>query len=130
MPTRPRHRATINDKNRTTQCKTVMLDLFLANAQPGQIGVWATLYDALIDNKKVGLTPAEVDQLINGLQHILDTASGQGGAKLDPWSAEAAARRLAAHHERQGKKEDAQNAIRAYGTAFEQLAAQQVRCSP
>ena len=115
---------TINDKNRIAHCKTVMLDLFLANAQPGHIGVWATLYDALTDNKKVGLTAAQVDQLVNGLQHILDTASTHGGATFDPWSAEAAARRLAAHYERQGKKENAQIAIRAYGTAFEQLAAQ------
>src|SRR5207247_10883708 len=71
---------TINDKNRIAHCKSVMLDLFLVNAQPGHIGIWATLYDALTDNKKVGLTDAEVDKLINGLQHILDTASGKGEA--------------------------------------------------
>jgi hypothetical protein len=115
----------INDKNRIQQAKDVMLALFKENAQPGHIGVWATLYDALSDNKKVGLTPEEKDTLIQGLQHILDTAIIQGeNQKFDPWSAEQAARRLAAHHEQQGKKEEAQKAIRAYGSAFEQLAAQ------
>lgn len=115
----------INDKTRIQQAKDVMLALFQENAQPGHIGVWATLYDALTDNKKIGLTPGEKDHLIQGLQHILGTAIVQGDKQqFNPWSAEQAARRLAAHHEQQGKKEEAQNAIRAYGSAFEQLAAQ------
>ena len=115
----------INDKPRIQQAKDVMIALFNENAQPGHTGVWGTLYDALTDNQKVGLTAEERDVLIQGLQDILDAAIVQGDAQnLDPWSAEHAARRLAAHHDQQGRKEEAQKVIRAYGSAFEQLAAQ------
>jgi cation transport regulator ChaC len=114
----------INDKTRIQQSKQVMLDLFKENAQPVHIGIWATIYDSLIENKKIGLTPEETADLIQGLERILAASTIKGGEQFDPWSAEAAARRLAAYHEQQGKKDEAKSVIRTYGTAFEQLAAE------
>lgn len=114
----------ISDQKRTGECKQTLLDLFDQSMQPGHTGVWTMVYDTLADNKKVGLSAGEVDHLIHGLEAILAQCTTQGNQQFDPWSAEAAARRLAAYYERQGKKNEAERAIRTYGTAFEQLAIQ------
>lgn len=115
--------SSINDEERIQRCKDIMLALFDTNLRPGRIGVWVKLYDNLTENKKTELVAEETTQLIQGLERMLTTCTTPGEG-FDPDGAEAAARRLAPHYERQGNKEEAQRAIRSYGSAFEQLAAQ------
>jgi hypothetical protein len=112
----------INDKARTERCKKAMLSLF-QTGQPGQNGIWTRIADTLTANKKVGLTADEAALLVAGLEAQL-TACTKPGDAFDPWGAEAAARQLAAFYQRDGKNEEVRRVIRAYGTAFEQLAAQ------
>jgi hypothetical protein len=112
----------LGDKERTMKCKQAMRKLFSENLDPLHIGASTILSDSLTASKKVGLEPNELASLIDGLESILrqSTTTGPG---LDPFGAEAAARRLASHYERQGDKSEAQRAIRSYGEAFEQLSA-------
>jgi Domain of unknown function (DUF4209) len=114
----------INDKTRVQLCKTVMLDLFDHSLQPGNGGVWTTLFDTLTEGKRAEVTPEETAHLIRGLERMLSSGATRGDKGFDPWGAEAAARRLASYYERQGKKEDAQRVIRTYGKAFEELSAE------
>jgi hypothetical protein len=114
----------INDKERTQRSKQAMIALFDQGMQPGHTGVWAMIFDTLTENKKIGLTIEETDHLVQGLERMLSACATLHNKQLDPWGAEAAARRLASYYERQAKKEQAQRVIRSYGNAFEQLAAQ------
>jgi cation transport regulator ChaC len=114
----------INDRSRVEKCKATMMNLFDDGQQPGQHGVWIMIVDALLEHRKALLTSEDIEHLIAGLEHVLKSCSTLGDPGFDPWGAEAAARRLAAHYEREGKKENAQRVIRSYGHAFEQLAAE------
>jgi lysyl-tRNA synthetase class 1 len=114
----------IKDHTRVQRCKQGMLALFDEGMQPGHIGVWTMVFDSLTENKKAGLTTEELDHLIQGLERMLTTCATADKDHLDPWGAEAAARRLASYYERQGRKDEAQRAIRTYGTTFEHLASQ------
>ena len=112
----------IGDKDRTMKSKRVMLKLFSENLEPLHIGARTILFDSLTESKKVDLEPNELASLIEGLEGMLrhSTTPGPG---LDPFGAEAVARRLASYYERQGDKAEAQRAIRRYGGAFERLSA-------
>lgn len=113
----------INDALRIQECKDAIIRAF-DGAPPGHHGVWITLYDTLVESKKVCLSTTETEHLLQVVEARLTACATMGTDHFDPWGAEAAARRLAAHYERQGKKADVQRVIRTYGSAFEQLAAQ------
>jgi hypothetical protein len=68
------------------------------------------------------LTDQETATLVNGLEAMLAACTDKGSETLDPFAAEAAARRLAAYYERAQSKDDVHRVIRMYGTAFEQVA--------
>lgn len=114
----------ISDQERTQRCKKAMLDLFDEAMQPGNNGVWTRIFDALIDNKKAVVTAEETTHLVEGVEKMLTQCRTHGQPGFDPWGAEAAARRLASYFERRNQKPDAQRVIRAYGTAFEAIAAE------
>jgi len=110
----------IGDAERTKRSREALLGLFDQSLKPLHIGAWAMAYDALVESKKTGLTKEETARLIAGLEQMLSECS-KSGEHFDPFGAEAAARRLASHYERKGKKEDAHRVIRTYGGAFEQI---------
>jgi hypothetical protein len=115
---------TIRDGQRAERSKQVLLDLFDAGVESAHVGIWATLYDALTENKRVALSAGETDRLIRGLEDMLARSATPGGKGFDPWGAEAAARRLASHYERHAQKDQAERALRVYGSAFEGIAEQ------
>ena len=112
----------ISDTNRVLSCKTVILDLFAQALKPKHQGVWATIYDSLTETKKTTSTDQQTATLVNGLEAMLAACTTKGSETFDPFAAEAAARRLAAHYERAQRKDDVQRVIRTYGIAFEQVA--------
>jgi hypothetical protein len=110
----------IGDADRTKRSREALLGLFDQSLKPLHIGAWSMAYDALTESKKTGLTEEETAHLIAGLERMLSECCA-AGEPFDPFAAEAAARRLASHYERHGKKEDAQRVIRTYGGAFERI---------
>jgi Domain of unknown function (DUF4209) len=112
----------INDAQRIQASKDAIIALFDA-APPGHHGVWTTLFDTLMESRRLVLTATEHEHLLQSLERRLTACATMGTDQFDPWGAEAAARRLASQYERDGKKDEAQRVIRTYGAAFEQLAA-------
>lgn len=114
----------IGDTDRIGRTKQAMTKLF-NQGQPGEVGVWGTAYDTLLESKKIGITSEERQHLVDGLEQILEACTNQDGKNnFDPWSGQAAAHRLASHYEREGRQDDVQRVIRTYGKAFEYLASQ------
>ncbi|MCC7497089.1 MAG: DUF4209 domain-containing protein [Bryobacterales bacterium] len=113
----------INDKERLSRAKQAMLALAEQIRDPRQVGTWAFVFDDLIENKRVQLDEVEVQEIIANLESCLSSCSAMGHEQFDPWAAQAAADRLAGFYERNGRKEDVHRVVRAYGTAFEQIAA-------
>lgn len=113
----------LNDKERPARVKQAMRDLVKQIRNPSKIGTWAFVFDELIANKRVHLDEAEVQEIIADLESSLLACSTIGHDQFDPWAAQAAAERLASFYERRGRKHDVQRVVRAYGSAFELLAA-------
>lgn len=114
---------TINDRTRIDQAKVTLLRLLGDSAvDPRSIGVWASAFDALYGNKRLALTEPETAQMVATLEDILSRCSGPDGSDFNPWASQAAAQRLAKHHERSGHKDQLKQAIRASGLAFESMA--------
>ena len=110
----------VGDADRAKRSREALVGLFDQSLKPLHIGAWSMAYDALTESKKTGLTEEETARLVAGLERMLSECSTPG-EPFDPFGAEAAARRLASHHERHGKKDDAQRVIRTYGSAFERI---------
>ena len=114
----------ISDKERVSRVKQAMRALAKQIRDPRQIGTWAFVFDDLVENKRVQLDDAEVEEIIADLESCLASCSTMGNEQFDPWAAQAAAERLAGFYERKGQKEDVHRVVRAYGSAFEQIAAE------
>ena len=109
----------INDKGRVSRVKLAMGCLAKQIRNPRQVGTWAFVFE----NKRVQLDEAEVQEIIADLEYCLSSCSTIGHEHFDPWAAQAAAERLAGFYERKGRKEDVHRVVRAYGSAFEHIAA-------
>jgi hypothetical protein len=102
--------------------QTSMLSLFRRNAEPGKVGVWASVFDTLYGNKQAPLRPKEELELIDGLEDLLRRFSDRTNSDFNPWAAQEAGMRLAKHYRGAGRPEDAARVIRTYGAGFEKLA--------
>lgn len=112
------------DTERVNACKKVLIACLDSLTESIQVANWAAAGDGLLRRKGVFLTAEETGRIIAALERLLSMCTAQGGGQFEPWSAEAAARVLAAHYDRNGKREEVHRVIRAYGTAFESMAAE------
>ena len=111
------------DTQRMNACKEAIITSLEATNESRQIGNWALAIDEILRNKKLGLTPDGTARFVAGLERLLAVCTTTGSDQFDPWAAEAAARVLASHYDRNCQKDEAYRVIRVYGTAFEYLAA-------
>lgn len=112
----------ISDEGLIQRSKECIFALYEKAVEYDKIGLWAFLYDDLVDNPKVKLTAVETEKIISELNTILDNFTTVTDGKCpDPFVAEAAAERLAKHYNRAGDVEKAKEAIRKSGTYFEQI---------
>ena len=114
---------TMKDTARMAKCRQTIIVSLDALSDSQQVGNWVQMVDELLRNKKAGLTLEETNQLVAGLERVLETCKTIGGGQFDPFSAEATAHVLAAHYERNSQRDQVHRVIRAFGTAFEHLAA-------
>ena len=116
----------ISDGDRTKRVVEFMFEFYDRIAQSQFIGTWLFLFDNLYGQKFI--SPGQESRIIANLETMLaktsDTTASDAGVHvtLDPWGAEAAARRLAKHYQRHNDKPSSERVIKAYGGAFEYMA--------
>ncbi len=112
----------INDGSLRSRCKDVMFSLYDKIADFDKIGLWAFLYDDLMDNPKVDLSKEESNKIISELEKILGEYSEMSGGKYpDPFVAEASAERLAKYYTKSGSTVDVKRVIQKSGIYFEMV---------
>lgn len=114
----------IRDTDRTTRAVTAMLSFFKTDAQPNHYGTWSFVYDDLLANKNVSVTPGQEAEIITGLEEILRKTSTLNTADFSPFDAQEAAERLASYYHRNARSEEVRRVVRTYGGAFEAMAAE------
>jgi hypothetical protein len=118
----------INDTERINSVVQFMFDFYDRVAQFKFAGTWLFLFDNLYGEKII--TPAQEARIISNLEGMLAKASDATRTAdgvyptLDPWSAEAAAERLAKHYRKPNDRANVERVVKAYGTAFEHMAGQ------
>lgn len=112
----------MKDTLRMDRCKQTIIVSLDAVDDSRQIGNWVQIVGELLRNKKASLSLDETDRLITGLERLLSVCTTLG-TQFDPFAAEATALVLAAHYERISQNDQVHRVIRAYGKAFEYIAA-------
>jgi hypothetical protein len=113
----------LNDPDRVERLRDGILAYGDKVAEDDKPGLWCFVYDSLWNQKKVPLTDAQKSKIINDLEGRLDRVSDtSAGRSLDPWSAEAAAVRLAKHYRAEGRADDVKRVLLKYGATFEKMA--------
>jgi hypothetical protein len=110
------------DKQRLSEVILAMFELHARISEPAKAGTWPFLFDQLYNNKKIPLSTTQEDLIIAKLEEVLSSTTKFGGKEFNPFSAEAAAARLAAHYSRKQMPDHATRVVRAYGASFEKLA--------
>jgi len=110
-----------NDKVRIAASKGSMIARLDEVTEAREVASWTLAIDEALRNKELDLTPEETGALIAGLERLLVMCTATG-PQFDPFAAEACARVLAAHYERDGQRDQIHRVIRSYGMAFEYLA--------
>ena len=80
------------------------------------------VYDALISDRRTGLTASERARLVADLEGLLVRLSEPGGSEFEPHGTEDVASRLLKHYRREGSKPDAIRLHRLVGKTFEHFA--------
>jgi len=113
----------LNDDTLIEKCKLSLLAFEKDNSQDTKPGLWGYSYDLLIGNKKVKLSLDEEDAIIKELEAKLNrlTLPVDAGSKIDPWSAEAAAERLAQYYLKKNRSEDVKRVLLKVGKAYDDI---------
>jgi lysyl-tRNA synthetase class 1 len=113
--------AMIRDPARTERAKIALLRLH-RSAMNVDRGPWWIAIERLIDDKKVGLTDGERDQLTADLEGIIARRSDISDAKVfDPFVVESAAKRLIKHYRKRNRHDDVKRLHAIVGRTFEHL---------
>jgi len=114
--------AMIRDHARIERAKSALLTLH-RSAMIVVGGPWWIAFERLIDDKKIGLTDAERNQLTADLEGIVARRSDISDPKVfDPFAVESAAKRLIKHYQKRGRGDDAKRLHAILGRTFEHLA--------
>ena len=114
----------VNDAVRIGRVRDAMFRFFEQHAEVTKPGTWAFLFENLWNNKKVPLSDGQAAKIIDSLEEFLRrSCNATNKEEFDPWRAQMAAESLVQHYDREKKPAEIQRVIRAYGRAFEHVAA-------
>ena len=113
----------LSDHVRINQVVDFMFKFYDAVSIPERMGTCFFLFDNLYGNDKL-VNADQEKRIITNLEELLGTVSVYGKRTFDPWGAQGASERLEKHYRRIGSEEDARRVVRAYGMAFESVAAE------
>jgi hypothetical protein len=116
----------VNAPDLVQMAKGVFLDLMTAETKAHGPRCWEHAYDVLLENKKISLTAQETSRVLRGMEECLsaccDPARKDEG--FDPFTCKDTALRLAEKYQKDGRRDDAQRVVLAFGKAFEHLCEQ------
>jgi hypothetical protein len=111
----------INDQPRVIAARLALMDLHREAVKSRS--QWWNTFDALIDNKRAGVTEAERDELVASLENLLaEFASRDDPSKFSPYDAESIVKRLASIYRRSKKADDSKRLHTVLGQTFEHFA--------
>jgi lysyl-tRNA synthetase, class I len=112
----------IRDAARVDKCRQRILEIH-REAVNARHSVWWMAFDRLVPDRNSGLTDHEKDELVSGLEGLLnrfaDTAKQDG---FDPHGVQSVAERLIGHYRRGDRVKDCQRLHEATAKAFEHAA--------
>lgn len=112
----------LRDRVRSDTAKEILLTLH-REAVAADECLWWIAFDRLIDDKHVGLSDAEKDQLIADLEGIVSRRSDKSNSTIfDPHATESAAQRLIKHYRKHGRNNDVRRLSEVIGRTFERFA--------
>jgi hypothetical protein len=111
---------TIGSKELVDKCKAAVLKLGDSVSKEFQPNLWGQPFDLLVENKKVLLSEEEKNKVVGELEGKLETLiTGEyENKKVDPWSVEAIALRLARFYRKARKDEEVKRVVLSIGEAF------------
>ncbi len=114
--------ATIRDVARVELARMALLRLH-REAMAAEQGLWWIAIDCLLEDKRLGVTPSERDQLVADLESIVAKHSNTSSRSVfNPHAVESAAGRLIKHYNRHGKGDAAARLHEVIGRTFEHFA--------
>jgi len=114
--------AMIRDAARVELAKNALFRLH-REAMAADQGLWWIAIDRLLDDRSVGVTDPERDQLVADLESIVAKRSSTSDPSVfDPHAAESAAKKLIKYYGRHGKSNDARRLHEVMGRTFEHFA--------
>ncbi|MBX9449157.1 MAG: hypothetical protein KL787_05325 [Taibaiella sp.] len=113
----------INNDNLIQETKKAILDFERRHSKDEKPGSWGYSFDLLISNKLVTLSEDEEEEIISNLEAKLERLSTKASEKqkIDPWAAEAAARRLGVYYRKQNKSDEVKRVILNVGEAYNSI---------
>ena len=114
--------AMIRDAARVELAKNALLSLH-REAMAADQGLWWITIDRLLDDKNVGVTGPERDQLVADLESIVGKRSNTSDPSVfNPHAVESAAKKLIKYYNKHGKGDDARRLHEVMGRTFEHFA--------
>jgi lysyl-tRNA synthetase, class I len=110
----------VKDDGRTDAARSTMLALQGRAMSAGERPLY--VYDALVQERRSGLTGSERQSLVSDLEDLLKSSGNPKGESFDPHTTAEVGERLVAHYQRQGMREEAIRVHRAVATTFERFA--------
>ncbi|MDL5045241.1 DUF4209 domain-containing protein [Oscillatoria amoena NRMC-F 0135] len=108
---------TFNNPQLINDCKLAIISYDKRHSTDSKPGLWARVYDVLMDNKKIQLTAEEEADLILELENKL--ARMTSGEKIDTWGADIAAERLATYYKKKNQQDQLYRVLITIKEAYE-----------
>lgn len=113
-----------SDDPRAARAKSVLFTFYRHQLKLGGRFMWWKLDEIAWDQKALALSPAERQEIFDGLEATLAYyADPDPPEQFDPWAALAAADRLVLHRQQLNQPDEARRAMKTAGSVFETVAA-------
>ncbi|KXX70957.1 DUF4209 domain-containing protein [Flammeovirga sp. SJP92] len=107
----------LNSEELIERAKHVTLNLEDEIGVNDKAGLWGFSFDMLIEEKKISLTGDEENRIINTLEKRFNELTSEN--ELNPWNAEASAKRLATYYRKKGENDKVKELILRLGKSYE-----------
>lgn len=112
----------IRDRDRIQMLCHVIVDYECDIAELNKPGLWGFAFNYLVEDKRVQPPDSLVQRIIADLEGKLKAIQEEAGKDFNPFSADAAAQRLARYYRRSGKPDEVKRVLNVYRDTYLQAA--------